>query len=87
MRLFLAMFAMLFFLACETPAPKSDTPTPTTESEIPESKTVSDENGFAWQTETFADLGILRYQVPDFDKLTLKQKEYVYYLTQAGSVI
>ncbi len=84
MRLFLAMFAMLFFLACEKPAPKPDTPTPTTESEIPESKTVSDESGFAWQTETFADLGILRYQVPDFDKLTLKQKEYVYYLTQAG---
>ncbi|MFK8006695.1 MAG: dihydrofolate reductase [Saprospiraceae bacterium] len=86
MRLILAMFAMLFFLACEKPAPKSDTPTTpaTTESEIPESKTVSDDNGFAWQTETFADLGILRYQVPDFDKLTLKQKEYVYYLTQAG---
>ncbi|MFK7775081.1 MAG: dihydrofolate reductase [Saprospiraceae bacterium] len=85
MRLFLAMFAMLFFLACEKPAPKSETPTPTTtEVEIPESKTVSDENGFAWQTETFADLGILRYQVPDFEKLTLKQKEYVYYLTQAG---
>jgi dipeptidyl-peptidase-3 len=84
MRLFFAMFAMLFFLACEKPAPKSDTPTKTSESEIPESKTVSDENGFAWQTETFADLGLLRYQIPDFDKLTLKQKEYVYYLTQAG---
>lgn len=84
MRLFLAMFAMLFFLACEKPAPKPETPTKTAESEIPESKTVSDENGFAWQTETFADLGLLRYQVPDFDKLTLKQKEYVYYLTQAG---
>ena len=84
MRLFLAMFAMLFFLACEKPAPKPDATTETAESEIPESKTVTDDNGFAWQTETFADLGLLRYQVPDFDKLTLKQKEYVYYLTQAG---
>lgn len=84
MRLFLAMFAMLFFLACEKPAPKSDTPTETTETDIPESKTVSDDKGFVWQTETFADLGLLRYKVPEFDKLTLKQKEYVYYLTQAG---
>ncbi|MDC3210751.1 dipeptidyl peptidase 3 [Saprospiraceae bacterium] len=84
MRLFLAMFTMLFFLACDKPTPTSDTHTETTDSEIPESKTVSDESGFAWQTETFADLGILRYQVPDFEKLTLKQKEYVYYLTQAG---
>jgi len=84
MRLFLAMFVMLFFLACEKPVSKSDTPTNTMESEIPKSESVSDENGFVWQTETFADLGLLRYKVPEFDKLTLQQKEYVYYLTQAG---
>ncbi len=39
---------------------------------------------FKWQTEQFADARILRYQVPGFDDLTLKQKELVYYLSQAA---
>ncbi|MCF6348752.1 MAG: dipeptidyl peptidase 3 [Flavobacteriaceae bacterium] len=34
--------------------------------------------------EQFADLKILRYQIPGFDELTLKEKKLVYYLTQAG---
>lgn len=34
--------------------------------------------------EQFADLQILRYCVPGFEDLTLKQKELVYYLTQAA---
>jgi len=39
---------------------------------------------FVWQTETFADKKIIRYQIPGFDQLSLKQKKLVYYLTQAG---
>ncbi len=42
------------------------------------------EDEFAYQTEQFADLKILRYQVPGFEDLTPKQKELVYYLSQAG---
>lgn len=42
------------------------------------------EDGFIWQTEQFADLRILRYKVPGWDSLSTKQKELVYYLTQAG---
>jgi dipeptidyl-peptidase-3 len=42
------------------------------------------EDNFKYQTEQFADLGILRYQVPGFEKLTLKQKELVYYLYEAA---
>ncbi|MEL6987873.1 MAG: dihydrofolate reductase, partial [Bacteroidota bacterium] len=42
------------------------------------------EEKFQWQTEQFADLGILRYKVNGFDKLNLQQKKLVYYLTQAG---
>ena len=34
--------------------------------------------------EQFADLQILRYSVPGFENLTLKQKELVYYLTEAA---
>jgi dipeptidyl-peptidase-3 len=36
------------------------------------------------QVDQFADLGILRYSVPGWDKLTLNQKLLVYYLSQAG---
>ncbi len=39
---------------------------------------------FDYTVEQFADLQILRYKVKDFDKLTLKQKELVYYLSQAA---
>ncbi len=34
--------------------------------------------------DRFADLQLLRYDVPDFDKLTLRQKALVYYLTEAA---
>ncbi len=39
---------------------------------------------FKFLTEQFADAKILRYQVPGFESLTLKQKELVYYLSQAA---
>jgi dipeptidyl-peptidase-3 len=39
---------------------------------------------FKYEVDEFADLQILRYQVPDFDSLSLKEKEMVYYLSQAA---
>jgi dipeptidyl-peptidase III len=39
---------------------------------------------FKWQTEQFGDCKILRYLVPGFDYLSLKQKEFIYYLSQAA---
>jgi len=39
---------------------------------------------FKYKTEQFADVKILRYQVPGFDKLTLKQKKLLYFLSQAA---
>ena len=49
-------------------------------------KIAENENGikFSYFSEQFADLKILRYQIPGFDKLTLDQKKLVYYLSQAG---
>src|SRR5512138_3602631 len=43
-----------------------------------------DGTAFKWQTEQFGDARILRYQVPGFDELSLKQKELIYYLSQAA---
>ena len=39
---------------------------------------------FDYVVDQFADLRVLRYQVPGFDELSLKEKKLVYYLTQAG---
>jgi len=41
---------------------------------------------FDYTVEQFADLQILRYQVPGFEELSLKQKELIYYLTEAALV-
>lgn len=39
---------------------------------------------FIYQTEQFADVKILRYQVPGFESLSLQQKELIYYLSEAA---
>ena len=39
---------------------------------------------FNYSVDKFYDLEILRYQVPDFDSLSLQQKTLVYYLTEAA---
>jgi len=39
---------------------------------------------FKYKVEEFADIGILRYRVPDIENLTTKQKELLYYLTEAA---
>lgn len=44
----------------------------------------SAKDNFQYETERFADLKILRYVVPGFDKLELKKKQLLYYLYQAG---
>ena len=39
---------------------------------------------FKYLVDEFADLMIMRYQVPGWDELTLQQKEYVYHLAEAA---
>lgn len=46
--------------------------------------TTAEADKFDYNVEQFADLQILRYRVPEFEELTLKQKELIYYLTQAA---
>ncbi len=40
---------------------------------------------FDFTVEQFADIKVLRYQIPGWENLTLKEQELVYYLTQAGT--
>ena len=39
---------------------------------------------FKYLVDEFADLKVMRYQIPNWDELTLQQKEYVYYLGEAA---
>lgn len=50
-----------------------------------EKKQTAVNQDFDYVAEQFADIKVLRYQIPGWDNLTLKEKELVYYLTQAGT--
>lgn len=39
---------------------------------------------FNYQVDEFADVKVLRYQIPGWENLSLKEQKLVYYLTQAG---
>lgn len=83
-----AMSLLLLLAACnpatETEDENTDVPEDwqpdTTEAYVSE----PGEDGFVWQTDQFADIKIIRYQIPDWDSLAPQQKELVYYLVQAG---
>lgn len=65
--------SLAFCLVILAPACKKTKPQP--EAAAPEVQ---------WQVDKFADLRILRYQVPGFEELSPRQKELVYYLSEAA---
>jgi dipeptidyl-peptidase-3 len=69
----MAMSAFIFFSCGEE---KKDKP----EQEVAEVK----KDNFDYNVEQFEDIKILRYQIPSWDDLTIKEQKLVYYLTQAG---
>lgn len=73
MKKFLYLLAISAFFSCgkQTKEPKLQEP-------------VKETAEFQWKVDQFADIKVLRYQVPGFDELTEQQKQLVYYLTQAG---
>ncbi|MBO4634744.1 MAG: dihydrofolate reductase, partial [Bacteroidales bacterium] len=42
------------------------------------------EEGFKYTIDSFADLKVMRYQIPGWENLSLQQKEYAYYLSEAA---
>lgn len=46
---------------------------------------VVDKN-FNYHVDRFADIEVLRYEVPEFDRLSLQQKQMLYYLSQAAQM-
>ncbi len=47
--------------------------------------TQSSESNFEVECDRFADLQVLRYQIPGFEELTAQQKELAYYLYEAAN--
>lgn len=45
---------------------------------------VGNQKEFTYEVDNFADVKILRYQIPGWEDLSLKEQKLVYYLTQAG---
>ena len=87
--LFLLLAICLGLSACDQPTQQSSddqsvsatTDKPVSIDSDIEGDTKSD---FEWSPESFADIKIIRYQIPGFDELKPRQKELVYYLVQAG---
>jgi len=42
------------------------------------------EEPFKYLADEFADIKIIRYQIPGWDSLTIQQKEYIYHLSEAA---
>ena len=81
-KLAFCLLTMGCFFSCGEPAVQSDSNTDKTSTTT---QAKSDNDGdFVWNPESFADLKIVRYQIPGFENLSLSQKKLVYYLTQAG---
>lgn len=46
--------------------------------------TAGNDEGFKYLIDEFADIKIMRYRIPEWESLTLKQKEYLYHLAEAS---
>src|SRR5690606_27450059 len=77
---YLVLFGLISGLALTTSCNNSDNNTVKEDKE--EKK--DGEGEFQYIADQFADLQILRYQVPGFDELSAQQKELLYYLYEAA---
>jgi len=72
-----AALGSLLFFSCADATKKEAVVEETTEK-------VAASDDFNYMVTQFADIKILRYQIPSWDNLTLKEQKLVYHLTQAG---
>jgi len=70
------LFLALVISSCGSDSVENDT---TADSNAIERKTPNSR-----QVDRFADIQVLRYEITDFNKLTLNQKKLVYFLAEAG---
>ncbi|WP_438969137.1 dipeptidyl-peptidase 3 family protein [Nonlabens sp.] len=63
------LFAIAFAFSCQ---------------DEPKQEIIEKQADFSYNVTEFADIGVLRYQIPGWEELNLDQQKLVYYLTQAG---
>lgn len=68
------------FFACDQNNSKNTTASQT----IIVDSTVTYDSSFKVEAQAFADIQVLRFQVPGFDQLSVSQKQLAYYLSQAA---
>jgi dipeptidyl-peptidase III len=71
--------SQLFFTSCS-----NDTKSGSSSADSTAHPTAVYDTSFTVEAESFADLQVLRYQVPGFEGLTAQQKELAYYLYEAA---
>lgn len=84
-KLFIYLTATLFFTACKTTT--NELPEANFKKiEVNEAEPVNNNElkDFNYIADQFADLRVLRYNIPDFNNLPLKTKELLYYLYEAA---
>ncbi len=78
--LFACLLLTSFLISCNS----KDSKSPTTDSTNVNSSQSAYDTSFKVEAESFADLQILRYQIPGFNNLSLQQKQLSYYLYEAA---
>lgn len=59
-------------------------PAPTEQPDATQGEDAAQERSFEVSVDRFADVEVLRYEVPGFDELSLREKKLAYYLSQAA---
>ena len=78
---FLSIIVGIAFISCNS----NDSSNEVTSTDSTTSVTDEDyDSSFNVKAQSFADLQVLRYQVPGFNQLTLQQKQLAYYLYEAA---
>lgn len=90
-RLLTVLAALAFLSACSedsatqtTPQTAAETTPAPGDNPATAAVAVATEDEFEYEADRFADIRMLRYQVPGFEDLNDRQKELLYYLSQAA---
>lgn len=76
-----SLVAAVIFVSCGTPKDKDASKDTTTEMHEADAHDLDE---FNYTADQFADLKLIRYQVPGFDELDANKKELLYYLYEAA---
>ncbi len=87
MKIFITALAFLLLAACgqdQAPVDTVETQQPSTAVVAEDLSEAASQNEDNINIDRFADIQILRYDVPGFDQLSLQEKKLAYYLSQAA---